>query len=314
VFGDAFLTRPESFPVRAEGEPWGGDDVSIDFLGGPYRFAGLSRRQAEWLREQSASHQTGEPSREPAAVTTRIFRAPNEDFKTIELRGWEYWLDVDYRSESVRVAGLDFMGLLTWRPELEGDLWTSGHNSARFVEAVENLFRILVAYRILEAGGILLHSAALADSEGAHVFPGRSGSGKSTLSHLALTEGWKVLSDDLNVVVPKDETFVVEQVPFAGELGRAVRSGRSFPLKAIYRVRKSDEDGLRRIRPAEALGTMLAASPNVNRDPYRSERAETLLTKIAGAYPAYELSFSLDGGLRALRTGTERPPRSSLGS
>jgi hypothetical protein len=301
VFGEEFLIRPESFPTRPEGEPWGEDGVAMDFLGGPYTFTGLNASQKGWMLRQFSSYKTGgSPSRAPA-VDTRIYRAASEDFKTIELRGWEYWLDVEYHPEFVRVAGLSFMGLLEWRPELGAALWTCEQKSGRFIEAVENLFRVMVAYRVLEAGGILLHSAALVSDEGACVFPGRSGAGKSTLSRLALERGWQVLSDDLNAVVPWKDAFYVEQVPFGGELGKAARAERAYPLKAICRIRKADHDDLVPIRPVESMGAMLAASPNVNRDPYRSRRAEELLTQIAGTYAAYELTFSLEGGLKGLK-------------
>jgi hypothetical protein len=300
VFGEEFLTRPELFPTRSEGEPWGEDGVAFDVLGGPYTFSGLSVSQKEWMLRQFSSYTTGKRTSDTPAVDTRIYRAPIGDFKTIELRGWEYWLDVEYQPDSVRVAGLSFMGLLEWRPDLGAALWTCEQESGRFIEAVENLFRVMVAYRVLEAGGILLHSAALVIDEGAYVFPGRSGAGKSTLSRLALERGWQVLSDDMNVIMPREEAFYVEQVPFGGELGKAVRAERAYPLKAICRVRKANHDSLVPIRPVESMGTMLAASPNVNRDPYRSTRAEQLLTQIAGKYAAFEFAFALEDGLRGL--------------
>jgi hypothetical protein len=300
-FGDEFLARPEKFPSRLDSEPWGDRHVAIDFLGGPYLFSGLDTVQEEWVREQFASYETPKRPRDPPPVETLVNRAPAVDFKEINRCGWEYWLDVDYLPESVRVAGLGFMGLLEWQPALIGSLWTCEPKSGRFFEAMENLFRVMVAYRVLESGGILLHSAAIATDEGAYLFPGRSGAGKTTLSRFALGEGWQVLSDDLNVIAPQGGELVVEQVPFAGELGKSTRAGRSFPLKAVCRLRKSDQDSIAPLRPVEALGLMLSSSPNVNRDPYRSHRAEKFLAKVAGEYPAYELCFSIRGGLAGLK-------------
>src|SRR6185369_17923284 len=104
-----------------------------------------------------------------------------------------------------------------WRPQLSAALWTSEDGLLVERGIFENLLRIVVAYHMLELGVVLLHSAALADERGAHVFFGPSGAGKSTISRLGSAAGRSVLSDDMNALRIADDAVVVEKLPFAGD-------------------------------------------------------------------------------------------------
>ncbi|HVG06130.1 MAG TPA: hypothetical protein VNM67_00330, partial [Thermoanaerobaculia bacterium] len=119
-FASGFLHNPDLFPARPAGEPWGERDLVLDLPGGPYGFSGLSADQ-----EATALARFGDlrVASEPV-VTTIVFRAAAEDFRVIDTRGWEYGLDFDSGPSSVRLAGLDIVGRLDWRPMLRGALWT----------------------------------------------------------------------------------------------------------------------------------------------------------------------------------------------
>lgn len=289
-FGDRFLENPTLFPARHSGEPWGDHAVVIDFAGGPYAFTQLSAVQAAAARDRF-----GELCRLPAgqaAVTARVFRAPEGEFRAITEVPWEYTFDIDYAPASVRLAGLRFMARLDWTPALRVALWTPEDAALVSHGVFENLFRVVVAYRLLEQGGVLLHSAGVARNGGAYLFCGCSGAGKSTLSRLSLAAGHTVLSDDINALCPTDAGIMVEKLPFAGDLGQTAAPSGSYPVRAICRLEKGPEHALRRLSPARAVAALLACAPFVNRNPYRQDALLRALTTLLTQIPAFTLQFA----------------------
>ena len=304
-FGIEFLNCPDLFPARRAGEPWGDHHVTIDFLGGPYLFSGLHRAQVEAVRNHFGPYHVEEDASPRRSVEIRLYRAGESDFRKFDLKGWEYRLDFDYHSHAVRVAGLEFMGLLEWQPDLAGAVWTSTLDPDRFCEVFENLLRVTAQYHVLELGGLLVHSAALVIDDAAYLFPGRSGAGKSTLSRLAAARHWQILSDELNALSVREATTYVQQVPFAGDFGRTERSNTSFPLAGIFSLRQA-ADAIEPLSTSQTLAVMLSCSPFVNLDPHRSERAQSVLEGIVSRQVAHTLNFSLAGKLAALDRFTSK--------
>jgi hypothetical protein len=87
------------------------------------------------------------------------------------------------------------------------------------------------------------------------------------------------------------------RLPFTGDLGERSDGPASYPLAAVLRLVKGPEDHLRPVSPAAALAGLVAAAPFVNRDPWRREALLGILERLARSVPAYELEFSLHGGL-----------------
>lgn len=298
AFGDDFLLHPDLFPARRAGDPWGAESLTIDFAGGPYTFRGLSPAQKEALAERFGEMACESPGGKAgaAAVTIALYRVSAAEFRAVELEGWSYTFDRRYRETSVELAGLDFMARVDWRPDLAGCLWTPLEGDAFFRSQVENFFRLLVAYRLLELGGVLFHSAGVVAGDRAFLFLGPSGAGKTTISRISLESGYEVLSDDMNALCPDSSgQACVEKLPFAGDLGRRPGKRRAFPLAALCRLRQG-EHATTPLRPAEAVAFLLACAPFINADPHRLDRlTETLLGHVR-RLPALELSFALDAG------------------
>ncbi|MFL6194445.1 MAG: hypothetical protein ACJ75H_09760 [Thermoanaerobaculia bacterium] len=294
TFGAELLRFPDLFPGRRGGEPWGERRVVLDVAGGPYRFEGLSDVQAEAVQARFGAlcREDGD-----AAVASRVFRAPAADFREIDVRGWEYTLDLAPSPDSVLIAGLRLMARLDWTPDLAGGLWTPEAAGEEWTSVFENFLRIVTAYRLLAGGGVLLHSAGVTDGSGAFLLLGRSGAGKTTASRLCLAGGGGVLSDDLNAVLFDAEGPRVASVPFTGDLGERGAPPIVLPLRAVVRLVQGAEEGLRPLSPASALGALMAGSPSVNRDPFRREALFAVLDRLARSAPAFEVTFSLGGGL-----------------
>lgn len=71
-------------------------------------------------------------------------------------------------------------------------------------QPVESLVKILLADRLLERRGLLVHCVAVASGASALLFTGPSGAGKSTLGALCARAGLAVLADELVAVVPEE--------------------------------------------------------------------------------------------------------------
>jgi hypothetical protein len=297
-FGLTFLAFPDLFPARRAGEPWGERRVSLDLPGGPYAVAGLSAIQAEAARERF-----GDLCREDApeavadaavAGTVRglLFRAPPSDFLAVDTRGWDYAMDFEHGARAVRLAGLRLMARLDWAPDLSGALWTSEEGEL-FPGIFENFLRVLVAYRLLALGGVVLHSAGIATGgdpgEAAFLFLGPSEA-----------RGYAVLSDDLNALLPglgPGDPPRVAKLPFTGDLGDRREAHPPRPLRGLLRLSKGRADALRPLSPGETLALLFACSPFVNADPHRREALLDVLSALATAGGgARELTFSLAGG------------------
>jgi hypothetical protein len=305
-FGARFLRHPGRFPACAEGEPWGEREVALDLPGGPYRFGGLSQAQEEGIRFTfPGSLLAARPLPDAAPVASLLLRRAASEFLPVDVRGWDYSLDFDWSPAAVRLAGLGLVARLDWRAGgLAGTLWTPEGGGDRFPGVFENFFRVLVAYRLLELGGVVLHSAGVVKDGAAFLFLGRSGAGKTTVARASLAHGAEVLSDDLNALFtggpggPGASGCVVRKLPFTGDLGERRAARPPVPLAALLRLEQDTVDALAPLSRAETLACLLACAPFVNVDPHRRERLEgALLDLLAdGALPAFALRFSLRGG------------------
>lgn len=320
-FGDEFLRHPDLFPGRRSGEPWGEGSLTLGVPGGPYLVSGLAATQVAALESRFGRLcRVGEI--EGTQIATAVFRAPAADFLDLDTRGWEYTLDLDHTERSVRVAGLRLMARLDWAPgladdradNLAGGLWTSETAGEEWASVLENYLRLLTAYRLLAAGGMLLHSAGVSDGESAWLLLGPAGAGKTTASRLCLAAGAEVLSDDLNAVVfptgGEGGAPRVARLPFTGDLGDRQGSAPgepgSYPLQGLLRLRQGPGESLVPLSRASALAALIAAAPYANRDPFRREALLGVCERLAMAVPAWELTFSLEAGLWSILRAVQK--------
>jgi hypothetical protein len=335
-FGARFLRHPERFPERPRGDAWGNRELRLDLPGGPYQLLGLSARQEEGVlatfpaarglapQPAAASPVASDPAGAvpggavPAAamgagdapIPIQLLRCAPDEFLPVDVRGWDYGLDFDWAPAAVKMAGLGLQGRLDWRPGrlgLAGALWTHEDGGERFPGVFENFLRVLVAYRLLELGGAVLHSAGVVKDGAAFLFLGRSGAGKTTAARLSLARGAEVLSDDLNALVIGGARggacggaggVVVLKLPFTGDLGERRALRPPVPLGGLLRLAQDSTDALAPLSRAETLACLLACAPFVNVDPHRRERLEQVLLALAAAAAprAFTLRFSLSGG------------------
>ena len=206
AFGEQFLTDPATFPLSCHGEPWGNEHLTVDFVGGPYLITGLSSEQDAQLRNHYDGSCSNGDSGQDACVTIQIIKTSSSVFKDIQEFPWNRTFDLDHHADYLNIAGLHVIARLSLRPSNNALLWTDRSSHSDFcINIFENIFRIIVTYRLHQNGGMLIHSACVVDDESAILFPGRSNDGKSTLSKISLQSGRTVLSDDMNALTWVDE-------------------------------------------------------------------------------------------------------------
>lgn len=312
-FGARYLLDPDLFPGRQSGERWGAEGIAVELIGGPYRFLGLNAAQLQVVRARYGVLCAPPAASAEPGVTLQFFRIAADELRPQDLRGQEYTFDLDYEPHAVRLAGPGFMARLDWQPSLHCALWTPAAGGGDFEGICANVFRVLVAYRLLEQGGALLHSAGVVDGGRAHLFLGRSGAGKTTLSRLSLEQGRQVLSDDMNALRGGDDGLWVERMPFAGDLGQRAERASALPLASLYRLRQGAGCRLTELGKAAATALLVACAPFVNDDPHRVDQLVANTEALAATVSCHELTFALDSDvwqtIRAALTPRPAPLR-----
>lgn len=287
----SYLVDPSTFPDRSEGEAWGDDCFSLRLAGREIRIEGLSELQHATLADLWSGFDGALRSSEPTIIS--LFRVPSNRFRLFDPRGWSYALEFDYGPTHTHMTGIDLMGRIDWHPRLGGALWATSEDPGRFHGMAENFLRVLVAHAVLLEGGVLLHSAAVVEERRARLFVGHSGAGKSTVAGLALASGRKVVSDDLNVVLPSADGFALTGSPFHGDVGD--RHEGFYPLRGIFRLEKGGIDEVRPMGEAEAVASLVASSPFVNHSPYLHDALWSNVTRLARTVPTEVLTFRREG-------------------
>lgn len=292
-FASTYLVEPLLFPARFSGDSLGPHAVSLPIARERVGVEGLSDELLAAARTRfGALLLPGAPAGGPRV---RVFHAPPSDFVPLDLKGRELTMDVDWEEGGVRLAGPGFCARLSH--EVPRAALFVSHGDPFAIGALENVLRVLTAYRLAEQGGALLHSAAVRHGgDGALLFPGRSGAGKTTLCTKSREEGREVLSDELNAVFPGPAGPRIVALPFAGDYGPAA-PGEERSLSAVVDLRKGAPGERAHLAPlprARAIAQLFARAPFVNGDPYRRDRLFTNLERLFAEVPLKTLTFSLE--------------------
>jgi hypothetical protein len=301
-FGERFLSTGCDAPFAAPERAWGEGVLAVDLPGGPFAIEGLAAAQAAALRMRFGDRcLLREPRRGDLETwpRVRVRRAPPGAFRAVETRGWEYTLDFHFEAARLAIAGLGMAALVAGEERATAELRVADAGDGVFAGTCENVLRVMVAYRLLALGGVMVHAAAVAAGGGAVIAAGRSGAGKSTFAACAARAGEPVLSDDLVALVPGDVGPFVSALPFTGDLPPAAAGLAPVPLAALLRLEQAPADSLRPLGAAEAVATLLACAPVVNVDPWRREALLAALQGLvarAGDPPGWALRCTPDGG------------------
>lgn len=287
--------------------PWGIDSIRLRLPASLVVIEGLSRGQHECISQDYGSFVVArdEASQTADAVCRAECMAqpvglPIEHF-TVD---GQYTLHKRRSGEAIEITGNNFVGhFVRWPAPIQAALSVAKEEEFASSLVLENFLRVLIAYRVLAMGGILLHSAGVVFQDRAYLFCGRSNAGKTTLARKASAAGARVLSDDINLVIPEQGVFRVHKVPFTGEFGRRAEnlSGRgSFPLGGLVLLEKTPTLTASPVRSAEGVAGLLTGCPFVSDDPEEFPALLDVLTRLVAHKPIIRLGVGRDDHLEAV--------------
>lgn len=172
-------------------------------------------------------------------------------------------------------------------------LGIASEHELAYPNVIENFLRVYAAHQVLHEGGVILHSAGLVFDERAYVFVGRSGAGKTTLSRKAHHDGVRVLSDDINLLLPGESGYSAFSVPFTGEFGRTVNQPATrdaYPVAGVVLLSRGDRLATRRVSMSEAVARLLVGCPFVNTGTEESSPLFDVLSDLVSCIPVLGLS------------------------
>jgi hypothetical protein len=288
--------------------PWGEDSIRLELPSSLVTIDGLSREQWRTIARDYASFVVGwnEASR-GADMVCRAGRLeqplalPPEQFA---ING-QYSPLIRRTGAGIAITGFDFLGHLDrgGSAPIHAALAVAKEEELARSFVLENFLRILLAHHALDRGGVLLHSAGVLYRDRTYLFSGRSNAGKTTLARKAAAASARVLSDDINLVIPENGAYRVHKVPFTGEFGRRAENFSgcgSFPLGGLVLLEKAPALTAALVRPAEGVAGLISGCPFVNDDAEEFPALLEVLTQLVSHTPIVRLGVARDDPFEAV--------------
>ncbi len=157
---------------------------------------------------------------------------------------------------------------------------------------VEYFLRLVYAFTGFQAGGALLHAAGVVRKGSSYLFIGPSGSGKSTVANFSAQ--YRVLNDDLVMVLPDQGHWKVFSTPFWNQ-GKGINAHpSSAPLAGMYRLVKDKVNYLEPLKAGEGLAELIACIPVLPRSSSFSRVLFQRCSDLTHQVPVFRLHFLPD--------------------
>lgn len=263
--------------------------LTIEFAGSRYRFAGLNPPQVNVVRSRFEALLCTDDTKPDIGIDVHYSPDP-AGFMRRPAGPVEYRVAVAHDDERIAVAGIGFAANIDRTP-LRAQMHTC-LTDEWFMGAFENLFRVIACYRLFAQGGLVMHSAAFTDSSRGFLFCGRSGAGKTTLCGLADELELRILSDELNAVMPQDGSLALQAMPFAGDFGGTPTPHPPYPLTGLLGLDHSASPLVHGCSKAEAVSRIVASCPYVNADPLLVDALTSRVAQLVERLPLRILAFA----------------------
>ncbi|MFT6155984.1 MAG: hypothetical protein ACI9I4_000884 [Neolewinella sp.] len=283
--------------------PWGPYSLSFQLPVTSIGVTGLSLSQQQSIQSLYTgfiNHQvTANDKPQFSCQAYKMSQAPDVPFGDL-IRDGQYAPLQRRRSDAIDLTGCDFRASIPLEETCStGSLGVVNEEELAYPSVVENMLRVFTAYKAVESGGVILHSAGLVFDQQAYIFVGRSNVGKTTLTSKAHKHGAKVLSDDINMVLPgkNNSGYDAHAVPFTGEFGRTLEhaDGReSYPLAALVLLEKGNSLRVTAVEPSDAMATLLVGCPFVNMDNKQAPLLFDAVAALAARVPVVRLQSARD--------------------
>ena len=216
-------------------------------------------------------------------LSARIEISCRNDF-SLKPEAGDYWpLSISLGSNiSVKSLGLegyfsaDYGGIVSYRcgePEL-----------------LENFFRVLFAFLLVDNEGVLLHAAGVEYENAGYVFVGQSGAGKSTIARLLKGRG-KIYSDDIVAVIKRNGKYLLFSTPFRGEETLWLAENRGVELRKVFVPIKSSRTYTVVADRGDAVSKLIANAPFIHDSDRHLLKLLDFVEKFVKKIPVYKLYF-----------------------
>lgn len=282
-------------------DSWGDLSLSLRLPAVDIDLSGLSAVQRNALLESYAHFSSGSRESNEDSIHCNVYRLAHVP----ELSSEELTLEGQYApiisqlndSDGFYVTGVNFKASLATDGSGLSTLGVVNEHELAQAIVIENYLRIISAHKVLQHKGVVLHSAGLVIDGQAYIFSGRSNAGKTTLTRKAYKAGARVLSDDINLVLPSkdkkgDSGYDAYAVPFSGEFGRTLDHAggkESYPIAGIVLLEQSDCLQTYPVTQSAAVARLLTGCPFVNTDEYESEALFDSVTGLVSKVPVIRL-------------------------
>jgi hypothetical protein len=276
-------------PILPSGEF--AENLCLELAGKCFSIEGIPLGWHELLPGRLLACTTGQ--RAASGRTIRIKLSPSEHLRPLcEPHDTNQTTRVSFSHDEVKFVSDWCEGHFTVAPDTPVQLLVHVQASPWFGDVIENMLRILVAYDVLQRGGVMLHCAAIVKGSWAVVLFGHSGAGKSTVSQLALDCGYSIISDDINIIEPCGQGWQVTPVPFSGTLNAVSDIVDPVYLSGLYRLNHADEDHAEPCSSARAVSLLAGSAPFVNQDAHRFTQLIDLLSTLSAEVSVQDLYFT----------------------
>lgn len=148
---------------------------------------------------------------------------------------------------------------------------------------------------VLRLGGLVLHSSCVEKDGKAYLFSAKSGTGKSTHTHLWLNElsGTRIINDDKPLLIRRGGKLLACGTPFSGKTDENINV--CVPVRAIVFLHRSEQNSLKRLKPAAAVTLFIEQTVNPSIKEYADEmlsRTDEILTTV----PIFSLGCNKNNG------------------
>jgi hypothetical protein len=307
--------NPSSKPSVKLPSPWGPYALSFQLPGVSISFTGLSLSQHGSIAQRYAGFicqpDKVDDKSQFSCQAYKMNQVPDVPFSDL-VRDGQYAPLQNRGSGVIDITGFDFRASIPLdETYTTGSLGVVNEEELSCPSVVENVLRVFTAYKAVESGGVILHSAGLVYEEQAYIFVGRSNAGKTTLTVKAHKHGAKVLSDDINMVLPRTNNsgYDAHAVPFTGEFGRTLEHADSrecYPLVALVLLEQGELLGVTAVAPSDAVAKLLVGSPFVNMDTKQAPLLFDAVTALAAKVPVLRLQSARDEPIENIMHAVKR--------
>lgn len=160
------------------------------------------------------------------------------------------------------------------------------------IETLDYYLRVVYALLAYRAGGLLFHAAGIVRGGQAFLFFGPSGSGKTTISRASAD--YRVLNDDLLVLLPENDAWVAHSTPFWNPT-QVKPEPACAPLTALFWLVQDQKVHLAALGQAQAVGQLISNVPVLAGQPALLPELLRRCAEISRSLPVFALHFLPDG-------------------